>query len=80
VQQLKGFFRRFFERTLSRQLPADTTVIGSWQPGPTVTSAPQVFATHADGIDAYLVLILYLAITNAAMIAALIWIALHHAR
>jgi hypothetical protein len=77
VSQLKSVFRRFFERVNPGPPDIDIAVTGSWQPSATVLNARASF-NLSSGLDYGIVLLVYLLVSHAVILAALLWLLVRH--
>jgi hypothetical protein len=79
VSQLKGTFLRFFERVNPGPPDIDLSVTGNWQPSATVLNAREKLGSSS-GFDYGFALLIYVLLSNAALLATLVWLLLRHLR
>lgn len=77
VSQLKSAFQRFFERASPGPPDIDISVTGSWQPSATVLNARASF-NSSSGFDYGIVLLVYLLLSHAVLLATLLWLLVRH--
>jgi hypothetical protein len=77
VSQLKGVFRRFFERVNPGPPDIDLSVTGSWQPSATVLNAREKLESSAS-FDYGIALLVYLLLSHAALLGTLVWLLIRH--
>jgi hypothetical protein len=79
VSQLKGLLQRFFAQPPGVAANSPVSVTGSWQPGPVVTAASHVLSSST-GIDSCQIVLGYLLLSHAALVAVLLWLVTRHLR
>lgn len=71
ISQLKSLFERFFRP----RVPVPIYVNGDWLPGPGLVTAGQIYAPYGSG-DPNGILLIYLILSHAALLALFIWMVL----
>lgn len=77
VSQLKIAFRRFFERVNPGPPDIDLSVTGSWQPSATVLNARERLESSS-GFDYGFAVLIYLLLSHATLLGALVWLLIRH--
>lgn len=78
ISQLKGLLQRFFTAgAAGAPAPRPVSVTGSWEPAAVVTAANHVLNSSA-GIDSDQIVLGYLLLSHAALIAVLLWLVIRH--
>jgi len=77
VSQLKAAFRRFFELVNPGPPDIDLSVTGSWEPSANVLNA-RASLNSSSGFDYGLMLLVYLILSHAALLAGFLWLVIRH--
>lgn len=79
TSQLKHMFERFFASVPTGPPGIEVTVRESWEPSPAVSTAQHALMMEPR-LDINASMVFYLIVSNAALLATLIWLLIRHSR